>query len=482
MSGRDTPPDDVASVAVGDFGNDVAPAGIVDAFRGYIGRVRGGDTGALPATGGLIVLFVVFALTKSTFLTDLNFANLLQQATWLAILAMAVTFVLLIGEIDLAAGATMGVSAAVVYLRVKDGMPVKAELVVAVALGLAALMFAAHQLRRRGLDTVAVWGGALGIAVVLGILLMTIVPSVAMAVLLGAVIATCMGLFTGFLVARVRIPSFVVTLALFLAWQGLLLKIAKEGGSIRIDDKFLRSLANSPMRPGLGWALWVLVTVGALLVALATRASRRSKGVSSQSLPVVLSKVVLFAGGWGYVTFRLNHNRALPNATRPLAGVPYVVPLVLILVVILSFLLQRTSYGRHLYAVGGNAEAARRAGIDVPGLRMSAFAVVGVLASIAGLVYGSRVGSVTPQTGAGDELLRAVGAAVVGGVSLFGGRGKVAYAVIGALVIATIDNGLGLFKQVFGTEVDAGLRLIVAGGVLLLAGGVDALTRRSAAA
>ncbi len=470
------------AVAVSDFGSDSGATTLRAAGGAYVARLRSGDTGVVPAMGGLVVLFLIFTFTKESFLTDLNFANLLQQATWLTVLAMAVTFVLLLGEIDLAAGATMGVTSAIVYLRVKNGVPIGAELLVAIILGAALLVGIGSQLRKAGRPSnIALAIGAV-VGIVVGVLLVAFAPTVMIAILLGMIVGVAMGAFTGFLVAKVGIPSFVVTLALFLAWQGLLLKIAKEGGSIRIDDKFLRSLSNSPMRPALGWVLFVVVVGGFVLMSLVTRGSRVRKGVSAQALSVIAAKTVALAAVWAFVTFRLNHNRALPNAVRPLRGVPYVVPLVLVLAVLLTFLLNRTAWGRHLYAVGGNAEAARRAGINVARLRLSAFAIVGFLASIAGLVYGSRVGSVTPQTGAGDELLRAVGAAVVGGVSLFGGRGKVVYAIIGGLVMATIENGLGLYKTILGADVDAGFKLMVAGAVLLLAGGVDALTRRGAAA
>lgn len=471
-----------AGLAVSDFGKDAGPTGVRDAVGAYVAKVRGGDAGVLPALVGLFALCLVFTLTKSSFLTDRNIANLLQQATWLIILAMGVTFVLLIGEIDLAAGAMMGVTGAIIYLRVNNGMPAAAMVIVCGAIGIGAAVLVAHQLRKSGRPPGA--SVAIGVAVggVVAIVLAVFAPVTMTAVLLGMVVGLAMGTFTGYLVARVGIPSFVVTLALFLAWQGLLLKIAKEGGTISVDDKFLATIGTASMNPTLGWILFLMVVAGFGGGSLLSRASRVRKGVSAQPLSVIVAKTMVLAAVWGFATWRLNQDRATRNATKPIEGVPWVVPLVLGLTVVLTFALTRTRWGRHLYAVGGSAEAARRAGINVAGLRLSAFALVGLMATIAGLLYGSRVGSITPQTGAGTELLRAVGAAVVGGISLFGGRGKVVYAVVGGLVLAVIDNGLGLYTTIFGTEVDAGFKNIVAGAVLLVAGSFDALTRRGTSA
>lgn len=469
---------ELGSVAVGDFGSDAGPTGFGDAARDYIAKVRGGEPGVLPALGGLILLCLIFALTKSTFLTEFNMANLLQQATWLIILAMGVTFVLLIGEIDLAAGATMGVTGAVVYLRVNNGMPAIATVIACGVVGLGVAAAVARATRPRvGANGGIGAGVAAGLAV--GLLLAVFAPNTTLAVLFGMVVGVAMGTVTGLLVSKVGIPSFVVTLALFLGWQGLLLKIAKEGGTIRVQDKFLQSIGTSSMAPALGWVLFALVVGGYLAVSLTTRRGRVRKGVSAQPLSVIVAKAGGLAVLWGWATWRLNHDRATRNAIKPIEGVPWVVPLVLVLAVLLTFVLSRTPWGRHLYAVGGNAEAARRAGINVSRIKLSAFALVGFMATIAGLLYGSRVGSITPQTGAGTELLQAVGAAVVGGVSLFGGRGKIVYPIVGGLVLAVINNGLGLYTKILGTEVDAGFKNMVAAAVLLVAGSFDALTRRS---
>jgi D-xylose transport system permease protein len=338
---------------------------------------------------------------------------------------MAVTFVLLLGEIDLAAGATAGVC------------------VVAMA----------------------------------SLLQHDVTPFIALPAALA--IGVAIGALTGVLVAKVGIPSFVVTLAFFLSWQGVVLLIAKEGGTIPITNKIIIAIANRNLSPWLGWVLLIVTIGGYAAVGLLQAASRRRQGLTTQPMGLLALKV----GGLAVIGFIavwfLNKNRAFPNAPKSLEGVPRAVPLVLVLVVALSFLLGRTAWGRHVYAVGGNAEAARRAGINLVWIRMSCFMMVGLLAAVAGMALGSQLNSVSPQTGGGNTLLLAVGAAVIGGNSLFGGRGKVINAVIGGLTLATIDNGLGLLGTKAGINFsDAGNRYIITGMVLLLAASVDALSRK----
>jgi len=291
-----------------------------------------------------------------------------------------------------------------------------------------------------------------------------------------------LGTFTGFMVARVGIPSFVVTLANFLSFQGILLLLVKEGGSVRIDDNLVRSLDGGNMTPT--WS-WIFTAVALALFGISlVRRQRRSRG----SIPISVVAVKLAAAVIGavLVTIVLNRNRAFPNAPEPIEGMPYVVPLVMVLVLVLTFVLNRTRFGRHLYAVGGNPEAARRAGINVPRIRLAAFAIGGLIAGIGGAFLASRVNSVDSNTGANDTLLLAVGAAVIGGTSLFGGKGRMVNAVLGGLVLALIPNGLGLLgkSEIVGREIDfssSGVKFIVAGLALLLAASVDALSRKRAA-
>jgi ABC-type xylose transport system permease subunit len=399
---------------------DESVGGIV---RGYVDKVRGGDLGALPAVLGIVVLGVLFtALRPNTFPTPLNFANLLVQAVPITLLAMGLVFVLLLGEIDLSAGVVSGVSAAVLaQLLAEAGSP---------------------------------WWVAAGAAIVVG-----------------AVI----GLFTGTLVGVVGIPSFVVTLALFLGWQGVTLKLIGQGGTVPVRDQVIQAISNKNLPVTLGWILAVVVVLAYAALQLNRWRSKRAKNLAHEPITIVVARIVLIAVVVLFITAVLSVDRALA-ATVDLAGIPYVVPIVVLLLLLLTFVLGRTAFGRHVYAVGGNAEAARRAGINVTRIKVLVFVIGSTMAAISGIAAASRLASVTPGSGGGNTLLYAVGAAVIGGTSLFGGKGRVRDAVLGGLVVAIIANGLGLLG------VQAYLNFIITGGVLLLAASVDALARRRAAA
>lgn len=421
-----TPGSTTASTAASDFALDSEKLSVRGAIDAYIGKIKSGDLGAMPAILSIGVLTAIFAVVRpETFTTRRNFANLLQQAAPITVIAMAVSFVLLLGEIDLAAGFTAGVTAAVLASRLKEGV------------------------------------------------------SFPVAIVIATIVAVLLGLFTGFLVAKVGIPSFVVTLANFLSFQGILLLITKEGGSIRFNNDAIFAIQNSNLPVGWSWIL-------AIAIVAAYGASLLRKQFDPQSttpMAATAAKIGVAAIiGIGF-TALLSANRNFPGAPKQLKGIPYAVPLVILLVVVLTFLLTRTAYGRHLYAVGGNAEAARRAGINVARIRMSAFVACAILAGIGGAFLASQVNSVSPQTGGNQTLLLAVGAAVIGGTSLFGGKGRMLNAVLGGIVLALIDNGLGLVGKasIFGNEVnfsDAGIKFIVSGLVLLLAASVDALSRK----
>ena len=283
------------------------------------------------------------------------------------------------------------------------------------------------------------------------------------------------GAFTGTLVAMIGIPSLVVTLALFLAFQGVTLRIIGQGGTVPIRDDIIRALTNDYIPVGIGWVLAVAVIALYAALQLNRWRSERSRGVTHQPLPIVLARVALIGVIVVVLTAILNADRAL-SAAVDLQGIPYAIPVVVVLLLLLTFLLGRTTFGRHVYAAGGNREAARRAGINVVRIRVLVFVISSSMAAVSGLVAAARLSSVTPGSGGGNTLLYAVGAAVIGGTSLFGGRGRVRDAVLGGLVIAIIDNGLGLL------QVSAYLNYIITGGVLLLAASVDALARRRAAA
>ncbi len=391
--------------------------------RAYVDRVRGGDLGALPAVLGIVALgLLFFALRPDTFLTPRNMANLADQAAPIIILAMGLVFILLLGEIDLSAGVVSGVCAAVMAKLLADvGSP---------------------------------WYVAVLAAILTGVVI---------------------GLFTGSLVGLIGIPSFVVTLALFLGWQGFTLRLIGEGGTVPVRDPVISAISDRNMPVTLGWVLAVVVIAAYAAVELNRFRTQRAKGLAHAPFAVVLVRIGVIAAVVVLVTAVLSLDRA-PALGVVLAGIPYAIPLIVILLLILSFVLGRTSFGRHVYAVGGNAEAARRAGINVTRIRVAVFVIGSTLAAISGIVAAARLGSVAPGSGGGNTLLYAVGAAVIGGTSLFGGRGRVRDAVLGGLVVAIIANGLGLL----GTE--AYLNFIITGGVLLLAASVDALARRRAAA
>ena len=411
MTALDTPPTHAAE-----------PPAPRQLLRAYTRRIRGGDVGSLPAVLGLVTLVVLFsAMRPDTFLTPLNFANLINQSAGIVILAMGLVFVLLLGEIDLSAGFAGGTAAATLgWASTRQDWPLIPSLVVCVGTGMA------------------------------------------------------IGLVIGLLVARLGIPSFVVTLAAFLSLQGLLLKIVGEGKTIPYRDQALLDINNATLPVWLGWTLAV-VGLGAYAGLTFLRgARRRARELTVEPVAVWAGKIigisalVLAAVAW------LSVERSLRPDFISLKGVPMVVVLIVVLMVVLTLVLNRTQWGRHVYAVGGNAEAARRAGINVSAVKISCFMICSSIAAIAGMVIASRNNSVSSDTGGAETLLFAVGAAVIGGTSLFGGKGRVVDAIIGGLLIAVISNGLLILKQPPSTF------QIVTGAVLLLAAGVDAISRKRA--
>ncbi|WP_407937747.1 sugar ABC transporter permease [Mycolicibacterium bacteremicum] len=407
------------SLADSDFAGDArADVTFGAAVRGYLQRVRGGDMGSLPAVLGLIVLFVVFGLANDRFLSALNLANLITQAGSICVLAMGLVFVLLLGDIDLSAGVAGGVSAcAMGLIIVNQNWP---------------------------------WWAA---------------------ILTGILCGALIGLAIGLLRAKLGIPSFVVTLAFFLGLQGVTLKLIGEGGSVRVDDPVIRGLTISNLPVNIGWAAAVVVVLAFAGIEFYQYRRKAALQLANAPLGVVAARVGTVAAVILGVTYILSVNRSV-NAANEIRGIPYVLPLILVLLVALTVVLKRTSYGRHIYAVGGNAEAARRAGISVDRIRVSVFVVCSSLAALSGIIAASYAGKVSAASGAGNTLLYAVGAAVIGGTSLFGGKGRAIDAVIGGVVVATIANGLGLLNQ------SSYINFLVTGGVLLLAASVDAISRR----
>ena len=290
--------------------------------------------------------------------------------------------------------------------------------------------------------------------------------SVLAGVLLGAVI--------GYLVAQLKIPSFVVTLATFLAFQGLLLVLVGEGGTIRIEDPVILAVENKNLSVSYSWIFFLLTAGAYLLSGLLKFRKRRKAGLVDNLFKLwVIKTFVLIAIGT-IATWALTVERSNNPDLVSLRGIPYVVPVILVLLVGATFVLSRTSFGLHIYAVGGNAEAARRAGINVKMVRITAFMICTAFAAVAGMIFVSRANSISPTTGGSSTLLYAVGAAVIGGTSLFGGKGKVSDAILGGLVVAVIDNGMALLGY------PAGIKFMVTGAVLLISATIDAVSRRGA--
>ena len=386
----------------------------------YVARVKGGEMGALPSVLSLFVLTILFSVLNPYFFTQGNFANLLTQTATLMMLAMALVFVILIAEIDLSAGVTSGVAMALFILMTNKG----------------------------GID----WR----ISIVAGLLL-----------------GTAIGAMIGFFVAKVGVPSFVVTLGLFLGFQGLQLALLGDGGLYRIEVPEIKAIMNDNLAAWMGWAF----LAGALVIMTALnfydRSVRSRNGLANRPISLMYTKLAIVGALGAGLVAMLNLNRS--TSMKEISGVPIVVPIAITVLFLGTLLLDRTLFGRHLYAVGGNPEAARRAGIKVVKVRIIAFMLCSFLAVISGIFNASRIGAVEATAGKAI-VLSGVAAAVVGGVSLFGGRGRLVHAAVGALVIAIIDNGLGLLG------LPAGINFLVTGGVLILAATVDAVSRKRSSA
>ncbi|GMA92081.1 sugar ABC transporter permease [Homoserinibacter gongjuensis] len=374
MTATPTPPrtDTTNLPAEGGFIGSGQEGGVLDQVRAYFQRVRHGDMGALPAIGGLVVLVILFAVLSETmlghqyFLTERNFANLMTQAASLVTLAMALTLTILLGEIDLSAGVTSGVAlSAFVVLTKADGINMN-------------------------------WILALIIALAVGMLI---------------------GTFIGFFVARVGIPSFVVTLGLFIGLQGVTLILLGAGGVFRIQIPEFLAIQNANLPIWAGWVMLVVMLAISFGMSMWDRYRRTRAGVPNRTIALVWAKLGVIAVVGGFVVGVLSVNRS--SSIKVIEGVPIVLPIVLAILWIGTFVLDRTRFGRYIYAIGGNAEAARRAGVKVISIRWVAFIVGSTLAVVSGVFSASKVGSVNAGFGT-DIVLSGVAAAVVGGVSLFG--------------------------------------------------------------
>lgn len=335
-------------------------------------------------------------------------------------LAMALVFVILIAEIDLSAGVTSGVAMALFILMTNKG----------------------------GID----WR---------------------ISILAGLVLGAAIGAMIGFFVAKVGVPSFVVTLGLFLGFQGLQLALLGDGGLYRIEVPEIKAIMNDNLPAWMGWGFFLAALTLMTALNFYDRAVRSRSGLANRPISLMYTKLAIVAVIGASLVALLNTNRS--TSMKEISGVPIVVPIAITVLFLGTLLLDRTLFGRHLYAVGGNPEAARRSGIKVVKIRIIAFMLCSFLAVISGILNASRIGAVEATAGK-SIVLSGVAAAVVGGVSLFGGRGRLIHAAVGALVIAIIDNGLGLLG------LPAGINFLVTGGVLILAATVDAVSRKRSSA
>jgi D-xylose transport system permease protein len=391
-------------------------------------RIKSGESGALPIVLGLVVIIIFFQLQKSQFGSDQNLVNLFQQASIYILLGAAEVFALVLSEIDLSVGYVLGIGGFVI-----------AELIASPV-------------------SLPWWVGILG----------------------GLGATAIIGFVQGSLITRLHVPSFVVTLAGLLIWEGVMIELANKdksavGGVMSVDTSSpVYHLVNSNMSVALGWIVLVVLVGVFAAVALTRAARRRAQGLSAPPLGITLLTIAATAVGGILLVYVCNNDRS--NGVIPLRGVPWVIPFIGLVLFIYSVFLGRTRTGRYMYAIGANPEAARRAGINVQRVRRIAFTLSAMTAGIAGLVYASFLGSISTDVPGGNYTLYGVAAAVIGGASLFGGRGKPLHALLGGLVIGVVYNGLSLMG------ISAQGQYIATGIVLLVAATVDALVRRSGTA
>jgi D-xylose transport system permease protein len=403
----------------------MAPELVADSLGDYLRatyvRIRSGDSGALPVIAGLVLISALFQSLNSNFLTAGNLVNLLIQGAVYMLLAMGQVFPLLLGEIDLSIGFVSGIGGIITAELVREsyGWP---------------------------------WWAAIIVALV---------------------VCAAIGALQGTIITRLGLPSFVVTLAGLLGWQGVMLLMLGNGGSVPINDNVINDLASGNLTPTASWL--VMLAIVAVLGGRTWRreSRRRASGLVAPPASLTIAKVVAMLVAGCVIVLICNTDR---GRLVPIRGVPWVVLIVLAVLAVWTVLLGRTRVGRYMYAIGGNAEAARRAGVNLAAIRTLAFSLASLTAGIGGIIYASRLRSVSTALDGGTLVLYAVAAAVIGGTSLFGGRGKAVHAVLGGLVIAAIDNGMGLQGY------SAAAKYVVTALVLLAAVTIDAVARRGPAA
>jgi D-xylose transport system permease protein len=384
-------------------------------------RLRSGESGALPVIIGLVAIVVFFWIKSPSFMTPNNLVNLMAQSAFIITLGMAEIFVLLLGDIDLAAGYTAGIGAVIALWMLALDDP---------------------------------WWAA---------------------VLVALVACAAYGALQGIITAKLRLPSFVVTLAGQLGLSGLLLYLIAQtggigvGGVISLHNSIINDIEGGYLSPAATWIVMIVIVVLAALVLFFGDYRRRSSGLVAPPVSVTLLKIAAIAVAGIVVVLVANTNRGRLTVVE---GMPWSVLVVLAVLFLWTVLLGRTRFGRYIYAIGGNAEAARRAGISIVRIRTLAFTLCGLTAGITGIIYASQLGSISTNVPGGQNVLNAVAAAVIGGTSLFGGRGKMLHAVLGGLVVGVIYNGLELLG------LSASAQLMWTALVLLAAVIVDRLTRR----
>jgi D-xylose transport system permease protein len=408
----------VAPVAADALADEVSGANLSGYARLWWQGIRAGELGSLPIILGIGVIVVVFGLLDDTFLTERNFTNLLLQMCGIATIAIGVVFVLLIGEIDLSVAFVSAVGGVVMTLLLRPDDP--------------------------GWP----WWAAIAFALAC---------------------TTAIGFVQALVITKAGVPSFVVTLAGLLIWSGVVLILTTQAssvGTIRIQDETVVGIANDFLSATAGWVVAGLVVAGYALVELQNARTRRASGLYAKPVVVMALQIVGLAAVTFAAVWYVNKDR----------GVPKVAVILLVFLVIWSFIASRTTFGRHVYAVGGSAEASRRAGINVDRVRIAVFMISGFMAGVGGIMLASRLRSVATNTGGGNLLLLVIASAVIGGTSLFGGVGRVVSALLGALVIASIQNGMDLLGLASGTK------FVITGLVLLAAVLVDAYAKRRRAA
>jgi D-xylose transport system permease protein len=394
------------------------PTGLRGAWERTKLNVRTGNLGAVPLIVGEIAVVIVFGLTATNFFTSTNFVNLITQTAGTAMLAYGVVFVLLLGEIDLSIGYLAGIGALVV----------------------AELQLPGRSWQMNGL----------------------------LAMLLAVAVCTAIGGVQGSIVAFVGVPSFVVTLAGFLIWQGVILNTLEQRGTIIIQDRWINYTDLYIFSPLAGWVIAAIFTALYPLSVAYKKIVARGTHIAQQSwTSAILKTIGIGIAAFGTVAICNNAKIITTPLGLPLPGV-----LMVLFFVVLTFLAKWTTFGRHVYAVGGNAEAARRSGINVPRVRVIVFALSGAMAAIGGIIFAAQVNSVALTFPPGNLLLNAIASAVIGGVSLFGGRGEVRGALLGAILIGTLQNGLNTLS------ISNGWIYIVTGLVLLGAVTLDTFAVR----